>query len=45
MFQEYYKWLEKHPNATEEEKHKAFEQCKKLIEARNMFINMLLAYR
>lgn len=45
MFQEYYEWLKKHPNATEEEKHKAWEQCVRLVKARSMFINMFLAYR
>lgn len=45
MMQEYYEWLKKHPDATEEEKHKAWEQCIRMLEARNIMINMFLAYR
>ena len=45
MGEEYVQWLNKHPNATEEEKREAWNKYLMMLEARNYIINMFLAYR
>ena len=45
MLHEYRDWLEKHPDATEEEKEEMWIKCKNSIKAWNILINMFLAYR
>lgn len=45
MGEEYRRWCEEHPNATEEEKEKAFQKYIDTMEARTMVMNMLLRYR
>lgn len=45
MGEEYYRWLEAHPNATEEEKEKAWNKYLEILQVRNYITNMLLAYR
>lgn len=45
MFQEYYKWCEKHPEATDEEKDEAWNRCIRMLEARQLVFELLLLYR
>ena len=45
MMQEYYEWLKKHPDATEEEREEMWKKCLMMLEARRIVIDMLLAYR
>ena len=45
MGQEYRDWLQKHPEATEEEKEEAWNKFMTMLEARNLVFEMLLMYR
>lgn len=45
MGEEYRRWLEAHPNATEEEKKKAWENYMKKLEARRLVAEMLVSLR
>ncbi len=45
MMQEYYQWLEKHPDATEEEKQKVWDECIRRLEARAALMNMFISLR
>lgn len=45
MGEEYRRWLEAHPDATEEEKEAAWQEYIKRLEARRLVADMLLSLR
>lgn len=45
MGEEYRKWCEQHPNATDEEQQEAFERYFRMLEVRNLVGCMLLSLR
>ncbi len=45
MGEEYRKWLEVHPDATKEEREKAWDDHIKKLEARRLVAEMLMALR
>jgi len=45
MGEEYRRWLEAHPDATEEEQEAAWQEYMKRLEARRLVAEMLLSLR
>lgn len=45
MMQEYYEWIKRHPDATEEEQQEMWDKCMRMLEARCLLFDMLISYR